>query len=65
MEIGKETDFNEVLANALEYGDTAFGYRKMKQEHSAEDNFGIRINPKKDQKIIFDENDYIIVLSED
>lgn len=65
MEIGKETDFNEVLANALEYGDTAFGYRKMKQEHSAEENFGIRINPKKDQKIIFDENDYIIVLSED
>ena len=65
IEIGKETDFNEVLANALEYGDTAFGYRKMKQEHSAEDNFGIRINPKKDQKIIFDENDYIIVLSED
>jgi hypothetical protein len=65
IEIGKETDFNEVLSNALEYGDTAFGYRKMKQEHSAEDNFGIRINPKKDQKIIFDENDYIIVLSED
>ena len=65
MEIGKETDFNEVLANALEYGDTAFGYRKMKQEHSAEENFGIRINPKKDQKIIFAENDYIIVLSED
>jgi hypothetical protein len=65
MEIGKETDFNEVLANALEYGDTAFGYRKMKQEHSAEENFGIRINPKKDQKIIFDENDFIIVLSED
>lgn len=65
MEIGKETDFNEVLANALEYGHTAFGYRKMKQEHSAEENFGIRINPKKDQKIIFDENDYIIVLSED
>lgn len=65
IEIGKEIDFNEVLANALEYGDTAFGYRKMKLEHSAENNFGIRINPKKDQKIIFDENDYIIVLSED
>jgi Trk K+ transport system NAD-binding subunit len=65
IEIGKQTDFNEVLANALEYGDTAFGYRRMNQEHSEKDNFGIKINPKKDEKIVFDERDFIIVLSED
>ena len=64
IETGKETDFNEVLANALEYGDTAFGYRKMDREHSEKDNFGIKINPKKDEKIVFEDRDFIIVLSE-
>ena len=62
---GVPVDFYQVVANAASFGDTAFGYRLLSSEANSAENFGVYINPKKDQKVTFTENDFIIVLSED
>lgn len=57
--------FYTILANALEIGETAIGYRLKKSEEDSTHNFGIKLNPNKENLIEFCEEDFIIVLSED
>jgi K+/H+ antiporter YhaU regulatory subunit KhtT len=65
IECGVPVTFYTIVANAAEIGDTALGYRIMKNEEDSELNFGIKLNPNKDDLMAFSEEDFIIVLSED
>jgi voltage-gated potassium channel Kch len=65
VSINQELNFYTVLESASEKNETAIGYRKIKYSHKAEYNYGIVINPNKNDKIIFEKNDKIIVLAED
>lgn len=65
IECGIPVTFYTVIANALELGETAFGYRIKKNEAELSKNYGVKLNPNKEELIAFSENDFIIVLSED
>jgi len=58
-------DFYSLVDIAAARNETAIGYRKSALKNNAEDNFGITINPKKSAETKFEEDDYLIVLSED
>ena len=65
--VSTETDINfyTIIEAASLKGETAIGYRYTKQAHSQKDNYGVNINPDKQQMINFSEGDKIIVLAED
>ena len=63
--LNNEVDFHNIIANASELNDTAIGYRISSKSEDMEENFGIKLNPKKDQKVSFSDEDFIIVLIED
>jgi hypothetical protein len=65
IELNKNVNFYTVLESASFKNETAIGYRIMKYAFDAEKNYGIVINPNKNQEIKFSEEDKIIVLSED
>lgn len=65
IKLGETVDFYTILINAAALNETAFGYRISKHGSDIEHNFGVKINPNKDEKITLNEEDYVIVLSED
>ena len=65
VQIGAETDFYTILESAAQLSEIAFGYRIQAEAHNEKAFFGIVINPKKSDKIIFKPEDKIIVLAED
>ncbi len=64
IETQEEVDFYTLIEIASERKETAIGYRKTSLKDSVEDNFGIFINPKKSNEIKFNEDDFLIVLSD-
>ncbi len=65
VKLGVEMNFYTVLEAASFKNETAAGYRIIKYAHSVENNYGIKVNPNKDELITFSEGDKIIVLAED
>lgn len=65
VKTGVEMDFYTVLESAAQKGDVAFGYRIHKYAYNPREFYGVRINPKKSEKIVFSPEDKIIVLAED
>lgn len=65
IKIGAETNFYTVMESAARQGQTAIGYRLMNDSDDPSKKYGVKINPKKTDKIIFDEKDKIIVLAEE
>ncbi len=65
IKLGEEINFYTVLEAASYKNETAVGYRIIKYAHSVENNYGIKVNPNKDEMITFSEGDKIIVLAED
>jgi voltage-gated potassium channel Kch len=65
VKAGVEMDFYTVLESAAQKGDVAIGYRINEYAYNANEFYGIRVNPKKSDKIIFKPEDKIIVLAED
>jgi hypothetical protein len=57
-------NFYTLLEVAAQRNETAIGYRKIEFKESSKDNFGIVINPKKSEEVLFTAKDYLIVLSE-
>lgn len=53
------------MESASELNETALGYRIYAQRDSFTENFGIKINPQKSNKVQFTDEDFIIVLAED
>jgi ion channel POLLUX/CASTOR len=65
IKAGVEVNFYTVLESAAQKGDAAIGYRINEYAYDSKEFFGIRLNPKKSDKIIFKPEDKIIVLAED
>lgn len=61
----EDMDFYTVLESAAQLNETAIGYRISAESDNTEEHFGVKLNPKKSQKVNFSADDYIIVLSED
>lgn len=61
----EHVDFYTLLERASELSETAIGYRIIAEKENPEMNFGIKVNPNKSDTMLFTENDFLIVLSED
>jgi voltage-gated potassium channel Kch len=57
-------NFYTLMESAFAKNETAIGYRKINHAFSPEHNYGIVVNPQKDEKIIFAAGDKIIVVAE-
>ena len=62
---GEEVNFYDLAARALQYNKTAIGYRIMGKKDSVDENFGVKLNPMKDQKIALSKDDFLVVLAKD
>jgi len=61
---GVAVNFYTLMESAFAKNETAIGYRKIKHAFSPEHNYGIVVNPQKDEKIIFAAGDKLIVVAE-
>jgi voltage-gated potassium channel Kch len=61
---GSEIDFYSVLEAARQRGETALGYRIAALARNAAEAYGVRVNPKKTDRISFAAGDRVIVLAE-
>lgn len=57
-------DFYTVTEAAKRRGETAIGYRILAESHDAEKAYGVHINPRKSEKLLFKPDDKLIVISE-
>ena len=57
--------FSDAIFCAHQRDEICLGIRKGHLSKSLDDNFGIKLNPNKDMSIELQENDFLIVLSED
>lgn len=64
VKTGVELDFYAVLESAARQGQTAIGYRIIKDAYDESKTYGVKLNPKKSAKISFAEGDKVIVLGE-
>jgi voltage-gated potassium channel Kch len=64
VKTGVELDFYTVLESAARLGESAIGYRIGSLSGDSEASFGVKINPKKSEKLNFKEEDFIIVFAE-
>jgi hypothetical protein len=62
---GEELNFYDLAERALQYNETAIGYRIMGKKDAVAENFGVKLNPLKDQKIALSVDDFLVVLAED
>jgi ion channel POLLUX/CASTOR len=62
---GAQVDFYTVLEAARRRGETAIGYRVAALARSSKDHYGVRVNPRKTDRVSFADGDKIIVLAED
>ena len=60
-----EVSFHEIMGVVLQRKEIAFGYRINRWAQRGDLNFGIKLNPDKQKKILLDQNDQIIVVAED
>lgn len=65
VKTGVETDFYTVLESASRQNHTAIGYRLVAHSQDSSRMYGVKINPKKSEKVVFSAEDKIIVLAED
>ena len=65
VEPNKSINYYTILESAARKNEVAIGYRKVADERDASKNYGVKINPKKDEEFILTANDKIIVLAED
>lgn len=57
-------NFFTVLESARKRGETAIGYRISANAYDASASYGVKVNPKKSEKITFGADDKVIVLAE-
>jgi Trk K+ transport system NAD-binding subunit len=62
---GEELNFYDLAERALQYNETAIGYRIMGKKDAVTENFGVKLNPLKDQKIALSVDDYLVVLAKE
>ncbi len=62
---GEPVNFYTVVEAARRRGETAIGYRLMREADSVERSYGVHTNPRKSEAVAFDPEDKIIVLAEE
>jgi voltage-gated potassium channel Kch len=65
VETGREVSFYTVVEAARRRGETAIGYRLEAHAKDAARAYGVAVNPKKSEKMVFGKGDWVIVLAED
>jgi hypothetical protein len=65
VKLNTPVNFYTVIESARRKNETAIGYHLKSVAQTAENTYGIKINPEKSQMITFQEWDRIIVLAED
>lgn len=60
-----EVSFYDIMGVVMQRNEVPFGYRINRWEQKADLNFGIKLNPDKQKKILLERNDQIIVVAED
>jgi hypothetical protein len=65
IKAGVEVDFYTVAESAARKNEVAIGYRRCSFAHDADKAYGVVVNPKKSEKIVFDSTDKVIVIAED
>ena len=64
VRLGEWINFATVIEAAAQRGETAVGYRIVTQSHEPP-TYGVRLNPPKNNPLVFDTGDCVIVLAED
>lgn len=64
VESGKPVTFNTVVEAARNRGEIAIGYKITARSHSAEESYGVNVNPEKAERVTFGSEDKIIVIAE-
>lgn len=62
---GIKMDFYTVLESAARKNEVAIGYRNISKAKIADEQYGVVLNPKKSDEFVLEEDDMVIVLSED
>lgn len=65
VNLNTPVNFYTVIESAIKKNETAIGYHLKSGPQTAENTYGIKINPEKSQMVTFREWDRIIVLAED
>jgi hypothetical protein len=65
VEPGREVDFFTVLESAARRGETAIGYRLLRDRASRDKFHGVVVNPAKGDRVVFEPGDLVVVLAED
>lgn len=65
VQSGIEVDFNDVTAAANARHESALGYRKQALDVTSDNMHGVRLNPSRKNRIIFEPGDTVVVLTED
>jgi voltage-gated potassium channel Kch len=65
VETSQPVTFYTVVEAARRRGETALGYRITAEENDAEKDYGVYTNPRKSEKVIFAQDDRIIVVAEE
>lgn len=63
--LGSEVDFYALVQIAAERNEIAIGYRKARLSRDSSARYGVRINPRKRDRILLEEGDKIVVLAAD
>jgi voltage-gated potassium channel Kch len=61
---GAQVNFYTVVESARRRGETALGYRLLRESDDAGKSYGIHTNPKKSEMVTFADEDKVIVLAE-
>lgn len=65
LKTGEPVDFYTAIESAARKGETAIGYRQVAYADDKDRGYGVKVNPKKSDKISFAPGDQLIVLAED
>jgi hypothetical protein len=57
--------FADIIGLVAQRDEVCLGIRKGSQQKNSNANFGVRLNLPKTESIILEEEDYLVVLSED
>jgi hypothetical protein len=63
VKLGVPVDFNTVIAAAVSQGDSAIGLNLPNSREASGLHFGVRLNPTRTEKIIFQAGDKVVVLT--
>ena len=63
VKIGVKTNFYTLVKAASLRNESAIGYRKSALHYDAGENYGVKMNPDKDEEILIDSDDQLIIIA--